>query len=154
MKLKKATLIPLIALISIAIALSAVTAGVLTAPKNIPASVNVGSKITSTIDIGVYSNPKATTTCTNVDWGNLGQGSTATKTIYIKNTGNVSETLKMITINWNPSFASSPLTLTWSQEGTTLEAGSIVPATLILKVAADTGSLSDFSFNIVISGTT
>ena len=115
---QKTALIPLIALIFAAITLTAVTAGVLTAHQNVPTSVKVDGKIFSTIDIGVDSNPEATVNCTNVDWGSLNQGSTATKTIYIKNTGNISESLKMITINWNPSFSRSPLALTLSQEGT------------------------------------
>jgi len=40
----------------------------------------------------------------------------------------------------------------WSQDGTTLEPGSIVPATLKLEMAANTGSFSDIIFNVVISG--
>lgn len=149
MKFKNAALL---ALVFIAIALSAVTVGVLIAQQNVPASGSVGGNITSTVNIGIYSDPEATTNCTNVDWGNLNSGDTATKTIYIKNTGNVSETLSMTAINWNPSSASSTLFLTWSQEGTSLPEGAIVPATFTLNVAADTGDLSDFSFNIVISG--
>lgn len=153
MKLKKAVLIPLIALVFIAIAISAVTAGVLIAQQNVPASGSVGGNIISTVNMGIYSDPAATTNCTNVDWGNLNSGDTATKTIYIKNTGNVSETLSMTATNWNPQSASSTLTLTWSQEGAVLAEGEVVPATLTLMVAADTGDLSDFSFNIAISGT-
>ncbi|MCL5949253.1 MAG: hypothetical protein M1490_02100 [Candidatus Bathyarchaeota archaeon] len=152
MKLKKTVLIPLIALVFIAIALSAVTAGVLIAQQSVPAAGTVGGNITSTVNIGVYSDPGATVNCTNIDWGSLNSGDTATKTVYIKNTGNVSETLSMTAINWNPSTATSTLSLTWSQEGTSLVAGEVVPATFTLNVAADTGSLSDFSFNIVISG--
>ena len=33
-----------------------------------------------------------------------------------------------------------------------MPAGSVVPATLTLTAASDTGNLTDFSFNIVISG--
>jgi hypothetical protein len=152
MRLPKVRLILLISFVFIAIGISAVTAGVLTAQQNIPASVNVSGKIASTVDIGVYTNPEATITCTNVDLGSLSQDSAATKIIYVKNIGNVSETLKMITVNCNPLFARSPITLTWSQEGTTLEPGSIVPATINLKVAANTGSFSDLSFDVVIAG--
>ena len=59
----------------------------------------------------------------------------------------------MITVNCDPLFACSPLTVTWSQDGTILEPGSIVPAMLNLKMAANTGSFSDIVFNVVISGT-
>jgi hypothetical protein len=152
MKLPKVRLILLISFVFIAITVSAITAGVLTAQQNILTNVNVSGKIASTVDIGVYTNPEATITCTNVDLGNLSQDSTATKIIYVKNIGNVSETLKMITVNCNPLFARSPITLAWSQEGTYLEPGSIVPATIDVKVGSNTGSFSDLSFNVVIAG--
>ena len=38
-------------------------------------------------------------------------------------------------------------------EVASLPAGSVVPATLRLTAASNTGSLTSFSFNIVISGT-
>ena len=62
MKLKKARLILLSCFV-----FTAITAGVLTAKQNIPTSVNVRGKIASAVDVGVYSNPEATITCTNVD---------------------------------------------------------------------------------------
>ena len=128
-------------------------AGVLTDPQNSPESVNVCGRISSSDYIAVYSDPQATIACTNVDCGKVSPNSTSNQTIYIKNTGNVSETLKMITVNCNPLFARSPLTVTWNQDGTILEPGSIVPATFNLKMAANTGSFSDIIFNAVISGT-
>jgi hypothetical protein len=152
MKIKKTALIPLIALVFIAVTLSAVTAGVLIAQQDVPNSGSIGGNITSTVDISVYNNPDATIICSALYWGNLNSGDTATKTIYIKNVGNVSETLSMTATNWTPSTATQSLYLTWNQEGAVLAAGEVVPATIVLKIVADTGDLSDFSFNLVVSG--
>lgn len=152
MKIKKTALIPLIVLIFIAVTLSAVTAGVLIAQQDIPNNGSIGGNITSTIDIKVYNDPDATIICTTIDWGNLNSGDTATKTIYIKNMGNVSETLSMTTTNWTPPTATQSLYITWTQESAVLAAGEVVPASIVLKIASDTGDLSDFSFNMVISG--
>jgi hypothetical protein len=152
MKIKKTALITLIALVFIAVTLSAVTAGVLIAQQDVPNSGSIGGNITSTVDISVYNNPDATIICSALDWGNLNSGDTATKTIYIKNVGNVSETLSMTATNWTPSTATQSLYLTWNQEGAILAAGEVVPATIVLKIVADTGDLSDFSFNLVVSG--
>ena len=146
-------LIPIICFVFIAAAFSVITAGVLTENQNNPVSVDVSGRISSSDDIAIYSDPQATIACTNVDCGKVSQDSTSNQTIYIKNTGSVSETLKLITVNCDPLFARSPLTVTWSQDGTTLEPGSIVPATLNLKMAENTGSFSDITFNVVISGT-
>lgn len=153
MQLKKAAIIPLIALVFIAIALSVVTAGILNAQQNIPAQGHLGGSITTnTVNISVYSDSQATALCTNIDWGTLNSGNIATKIIYVKNTGNITETLSMTAKDWNPLSATSILSLTWNKESATLQAGAILPATLTLNVAADTGDISDFDFNIVISG--
>jgi hypothetical protein len=153
MQLKRAALIPLIALIFTAIALSAVTAGVLIAQQNVPAQGHLASGITTnTVNVGVFIDPQATTLCTDIDFGNLNSGNIVTKTLYIKNTGNITETLSMTVTDWNPPTATSSIFLTWDQENAKLQAGAIVPATLTLNIAADTGDISDFNFNIVISG--
>jgi uncharacterized repeat protein (TIGR01451 family) len=154
MKIKKTTLIPLIALVFTAVTLSAITAGVLTTQQNVPnKGGDVGGNITSTIDISVYSDPDATINCTAIDWGTLNSGDTATKTVFIKNTGNVSETLNMKATDWVPSTAIQSLYITWNKEGAILDTGIVMPATITLKIDSDTGDLSDFSFNLVISGT-
>jgi hypothetical protein len=110
-----------------------------------------GSEV-STINVGLYTDPAATNVCSNIEWGTISPGSNVTQTIYVKNTGNTPETLRLTTSGWNPSNATSTLTLTWDKQGSTLPAGSIVQATLTLTVASNTGTLSTFSFNIIISG--
>jgi len=153
-QLKRAALIPLIALFFTAIALPAVTARVLIAQQNVPAQGHLGggSLTTNTVNVVVFSDPQATTLCTDIDFGNLNSGNIATKTIYIKNTGNIIETLSMTVTDWSPQTGTSSLLLTWNQESAKLQAGATVPATLTLNIASDTGDISDFNFNIVISG--
>jgi len=148
----KKTLIPIIALVLIASALTAVTAGVLINQKSIQATGSVGGNVVSTVDVGVYSDAAGTVSCTSVDWGNLEPGSAATTTVYIKNTGNVTETLRLSASNWNPSSANSLFTLGWNREGYSLAVGSVVAATITLSVDKNAQSLASFSFNIVISG--
>jgi hypothetical protein len=114
-------------------------------------ATDAGSEV-STINVGLYTDPTATNVCTNIEWGTINPGSNVTQTIYVKNTGNTPEILRLTTSGWNPSNATSTLTLTWNKEGSTLLAGSIVQATLTLTVASNTGTLSTFSFNIIISG--
>ncbi len=155
MNLKRTRIISLVCLVFFAVVLSVMVSGVLTAPQNSPVSVDVIGRISSSEDIGVFLDPQATIACTNVDCGKVSHDSISSQTIYIKNTGKVTETLKMIRVNFNPllSHSPSPLTVTWSQEGISLTPGSIVPATLNLKMASDTGSFSEIVFNVVFSGT-
>jgi hypothetical protein len=147
-QLERATLIPPIALVCTAIALSAVKAGVLIAQQNVPAQGHLGGGITTnTVNVGVFSDTQASTLCTNIDFGTLNSGNIVTKTIYIKNTGTITETLSMTVTDWNPQTATSSLFLTWNQERSKLQAGATVSVTLTLNIAADTGDISDFNFN-------
>ncbi|MCL4430642.1 MAG: hypothetical protein M1540_01080 [Candidatus Bathyarchaeota archaeon] len=117
-------------------------------------SNNQQNTITSTLNLAIYEDGNAITTCDNIIWGTLHPGDEATKTIYIKNTGNTAATLSMTASSWTPTDASDKLTLTWNKQGSTIAAGAMVAAILTLKVAADTGDLTDFSMNIVISVST
>jgi hypothetical protein len=164
--INKKLVIPLVVLVTLAITLTAVTAAVLS-QQNIPATGTIqgtgtqtggtGSNqrqntLTSTLNIAIYTDAAATVNCTNINWGVLNPGASATKTIYIKNTGSTQATLSMAASSWSPASASSVLTLTWNKEGSTLAAGATEPATITLQVAQDTGDLSTFNLNIVISG--
>jgi hypothetical protein len=167
----KKLIIPLAALATIAIVLTAVTAAVLTTQQNVPSNGTIqntpnttakpassgnsggtNNPITSTINLDIYTDAAATTKLSSLQWGTLNPGGTVTKTIYIKNSGNTSERLNMTATEWAPVAASQVLTLTWNKEGSTLAAGAVVSATLTLRVAADPGDVSNFSMNIVING--
>jgi hypothetical protein len=146
--LKNKILLAATILVFTAITISVVTSGLLTAQQAVPLS-----GIVSSIGISVYNDAATTTICTGFDCGNLKPGSVKTQTIYVKNTGNITETLHMTTTDWNPSTANTILTLTWDKEDRALAAGSVVEATLTLTVPEDTGSLSNFNCNIIIEGT-
>lgn len=171
MALKKVHVFAIIALVVVAVALSVVTAGLLASGSsespggsgggvgangsngtNSSERVGLGGNVVSTVNVGVYNDADATVVCSNVDWGNLSPGSTAVRAVYVKNTGDVSETLSIAATGWNPSSAGSALTFGWNKEGTVLPAGAVVPTTLTLTVSPNTGDLSVFGFNIVVSG--
>jgi hypothetical protein len=85
--------------------------------------------------------------------GTLNPGGTATQTVYVKNTGNVPETLTMTANNWTPANAPTYLTLSWNQQNTVLNAGASTQATLTLTVASNTGSQTTFSCDVTLTGT-
>jgi hypothetical protein len=159
----KKLLAPLVALVVIALALTALTAAVLNTQQNIPASGTIqtvtdsggeggGGGNVGTINLDVYTDAAATIRCTSIEWGALSPGDLASRTVYLKNSGNTAEVLNMTGVEWNPSPAGSVLTLSWNKEGTTLAAGAVMAATVSLYVPQETGSLTSFSLNIVISG--
>jgi hypothetical protein len=145
---KKITSIAAIALSIAALALTLTTAAVLINSQSFPITATINS-----VNLGVYSDSGCTQTATALNFGALNPGGTGTQTVYIKNSGNVPETLTMTSNNWNPTNATSSLTLTWNQQNTILPAGQTIQATLTLTAAANTGSLTTFSCSVTITGT-
>jgi hypothetical protein len=148
MQIKKIPGIAIIALTITALALTLTTAAILSTNQTVPLNGTIVA-----VNLGVYSDSACTQTTTALNVGTLNPSDTATQTIYIKNTGNVSETLTMTTNNWNPTNATSSLNLTWNQQNTVLNAGQAIQAILTLTAASNTGSLTTFSCNVIITGT-
>ena len=148
MEFKKIRTAAIIALTIAGILLTATTAALLSANQTVPLNGTINA-----VNLGIYSDSACTQTVTALNVGVLNPGGTATQTVYIKNTGNVPETLTMTVNNWDPTSASSSLTLTWNRESTVLTAGQIIQATLTLTAAANTGSLTTFSCDVTLTGT-
>jgi uncharacterized repeat protein (TIGR01451 family) len=111
---------------------------------------NRGSVIALGVD--VYSDSACTIALSTISWGTVNPGDTKNYTMYVKNTGTVSVTLNMTIGNWNPSSASSYITLTWNTEKYVLPAGQVVPAMLTLAVSSGVSGVSTFNFDITITG--
>jgi hypothetical protein len=139
----------LLALIVAGIFLTFVTSGMLMASQTLSLSGTV-----SAVNVGVYSNYGCTQNCTSVNWGTISPGNSATYTVYVKNTGTVPVTLTLTNANWNPSSANGPISLTWNRQNYNITAGASVSATLTLTVSSSiSSSITDFSFNIIVTGT-
>jgi len=137
----------IIALAATGLFLSLVTAGII-------ATQTVASNGTiTTVNVGAYSNSDCTENCTSISWESLYPGNSTSQIIYVKNTGTVPITLSMTADSWEPTDADDYLTLTWNPEYETLNPGQSTPATLTLSAASDTGDLTTFNFNIIITGT-
>jgi len=145
MALRKMTTMAIITVAIVGLLLTLTTIGVLGTPR--------GTGRVSAINVGAYLDSGCTINCTSINWGNINPGSATTKTIYIKNSGDTRVTLSISTNNWNPKWARSLVTLSWNLSNYLLSAGEAVPATLTLAAASNTGSLTNFNFAIIITGT-
>lgn len=105
------------------------------------------------VQVGLYSNSGCTTAVTSVSWGALNPGSTATRTIYVRNEGNVPATLSISTSSWSSVTAQSFLTLSWNSDGYNLAVGQIIQAVLSLTVSSSISGVTTFSFNTIITAT-
>jgi hypothetical protein len=132
-----------------AFALMASTYGALTVNQ----SVNSIGTITTSPNLGVYSDSACTNPITSLNWGSIQAGGTSTQTVYLKNTGTGSMTLNMTTSAWSPGVASTYLAINWNKEGIVLSAGQSAAATLTITVSSSTTGISSFSNTITFSGT-
>lgn len=140
----------LIAIALIGTILTVSTAGLVTTTQSVPTSGSITA--ISTVGVAVYSDAACTQPLTSVTWGNINPSSQTTRTIYVKNTGNVPETLSMNTNGWSPANSNSYLSCTWSPLVTTIAAGASTSATLTL-AASSNAAITGFNFNVVITGT-
>jgi hypothetical protein len=122
--------------------------GVLVATRTISNTGNV-----KVVGVGVYRDSGCTNPVSSIDWGALEPGVTTEVKIYVKNEGGVAVVLGMTIDNWNPASASSYMTLSWNRENYVLNSGSVVLAVLTLSVSSGVSEITNFSFDIIITGT-
>ena len=137
------------ALVMIGIALTLTTFAALSST-HVPSD----GTVTTSANLAVYSDSGCKTPLSSIPWGTISPGGTTTQTIYVKNTGSgLSLTLGMTASDLNPTSANGLITLTWNKEGTKLNPGDSVPATLTLTVSPSIVDITSFNVQINISGT-
>ena len=146
MAMQKATIGAVVVLALMGLMVSVL--GALVTTRTISSSGNIAA-----VGVGVYSNSGCTTALSAISWGALNPGNVTTYIMYVKNIGDVSETLNMTVSGWSPSSASSYLKLTWNQEKSVLTAGQVVTAVLTLSVSSSISNVTGFSNTITVTGT-
>jgi hypothetical protein len=88
----------------------------------------------------------------SVSWGSIEAGSSVNRVLYVKNSGDDTVTLSLHTDDWDPVGAEDDLYLSWDYDGSALDSGAALKATLTLSVDGSTNDINDFSFDIIITG--
>ena len=104
------------------------------------------------VTIEIFHDSGCTNPVSSIDWGTLEPGDTSKTTIYVKNLGDTGVTLYLNTQNWDPSDASQHISLDWNYADTMLEPNESIPVELTLTVSSDATGVTDFSFEIVVTG--
>ena len=126
---------------------SALTFAILTSQRAIPST-----GVVLAVNVGVYSDDGCRVNLTSIDWGSVYPGDSVSRTLYVKNTGNVPVTLSMAASGWSSSVAEGQLVVSWDRESISLSVGQSVAASLTLKVSSTVHDVSVFSVNVVITG--
>jgi hypothetical protein len=103
------------------------------------------------IGVGIYQYQNCTSPISSFNWGMLNPGASINQTVYIRNEGNAPATLSMNMSNWNPSNASSYITLKWNYNGQTLNVNQVIQVTFTLSVSSSVTGITNFSFDTTIT---
>jgi len=147
-KLKISKIAPILLAI-VALALTVTTMAAITINKDVTSS----GTITTSPNLGVYSDSACTNAISSVTWGSISAGTSTTQTVYVKNTGTGTMTLSLASSNWSPSGANTYLTVTWDKQGSTLTTGQSSAAILTLTVSSSVTGITNFSNTITLTGT-
>jgi hypothetical protein len=138
----------IIALVVTGLLITATTLGLL----SVSQEVSFDGTIT-TLNVGLFLDQDSTQNCTSLSWGGVYAGESVSKTIYVKNTGDLPLTLSMSITDWNPKSANGPLSMTWNRENYVLDPEEVIDVALILTISENVEQLSTFGYNMLIIGT-
>jgi archaellum component FlaG (FlaF/FlaG flagellin family) len=138
----------IIALVGTGALLVAATVGLL----SVSQEVDFEGTITS-VNVGLFLDQQATVNCTSMSWGGVYAGESASKSIYVKNTGNAALTLSMRIIDWIPESADGPVSMSWNRENYILDPGEVVEARLTLSISENADGISNFGYKMLVTGT-
>jgi hypothetical protein len=147
--MQKITRILPLTLALIALAITVTTYAAITTTKDVSST----GTITTSANLGVYSDSACTNALSTISWGSVTAGTNATQTIYVKNTGTGTMTLNLSTNNWTPTNANTYITITWNKNGSTLSAGQSTAATITIAVSPSITGITSFSNTVTITGT-
>lgn len=126
---------------------ASITMGLLSASN----SANTGTLILPSDQIGVYTDATCTQPVTAIEWGSLASGEQKTFAVFLHNIGNVSCVLQLNTINWNPSYLSDHVIVSWDYAGQVLAVDGLLPVVFTLAVSPDIENIGTFSYDLEIT---
>jgi len=98
--------------------------------------------------IGVYSDENAGHRVTSTSWGVLSPGESKELVVYVRNEGNESVVLSIVSKNWNPSDAPKYLSLSWNFNRNRIGVGEVAKITQVLHVSSQIKAITSFSFDL------
>ena len=128
------------------------TSGIVVQPVPPPPPAPPAPPPEPTVEIDVYGDSGCTNVVTEVAWGSIQTGSSASEIVYVKNAGEASVSLSLLTDNWDPVGAAGYMTLSWNYDGNPIEPGAVLEVVLTLSIDSSGTDLAGFTFDIVFVG--
>ena len=135
------------ALVATGVLLTATSIGLLSVTEEVAFEGTI-----TTLNVGLFLDQQCTQNCESMSWGGIYAGESASKTIYVKNTGDATITLSMTMTDWIPESADGPISMTWNRENYTLEPQETIQAALTLTISENANNISNFGYKMLITG--
>jgi hypothetical protein len=148
MAVQKSATLALMAVAAVVVVAAALVSAALVTSKTVNSNGSVKA-----VGVGVYWDSVCTNQTSSFSWGAVAPGSTASVTLYVKNNGTVPVTLAVSFGNWNPASAATYMAPGWNCTSYVLGAGLVVAAVLTLTVSQSITGVTNFSFDITLTGT-
>lgn len=100
--------------------------------------------------VQAYWDPNCQNIVKSLEWGLLWPGTTQKFDIYLRNEGDKSVSLELITENWLPTDAEQNMALSWNYSGCPIYSNQVKNVKLELSVFPKIQGVTNFSFDIVI----
>jgi hypothetical protein len=88
-----------------------------------------------------------------IHWGQIEQGKSTKRVIYLKNTGETSVNIRLITENWSSQNAQDNIILISENYMNEIKPNEIISIELLLEIKKECPPMSNFKFDIIIIGT-
>lgn len=148
MAMQKSATLALTVFAAVAVVAAALVSAALVTSRTITSTGSIKS-----VGVSVYWDSACTNQTSSFSWGVLAPGSTASIKLYVKNSGTIPVTLSASFGNWNPASAASYMTPGCNCTNYALGTGSVAAAVLTLTVSQSITGVTNFSFDITLTGT-
>ena len=112
-----------------------------------------------TVGVDVYKDHGLGFKLERVEWGEIWVGESKTVTIYVRSISNNPIQLLIQATDWNPSFVSSYMSLSWDYSNTEISPGEVLPIRITLNTQLSysfikqlaSNNIQNFNVNICIA---
>lgn len=110
--------------------------------------------LSTDLKLAVYEDRDCTILCETIEWGHVEKNVQQIKAVFVKNENTVPIAISGIAENWNPAEVETYATFEAIPYGDpNLASGEVKELDFHLTVSGDYLGMSDFTFDIVITGT-
>ena len=103
------------------------------------------------INIEFYEDSECTNKITELNWKIMKEDDKVTKTLYLKNTGDMPVILNMKVSEYIPSDIRELISLSWDMEGLSLNPGESTPAQFSFSLNKLIKGIDEVGYNITVS---